>query len=481
MLQTSLRGHCRVNKRLNMLIYCYKLSSFINYYHLPAALLTFVNNNSGIRGSQDMNTDSNDLSGDFALPGIASHFPPITTPAALYLVAMMLVLLASMLMLPVAYGEVQAPAAESNEVYEPAEPRAGSRSPSVPLAAANKTLLNLAADLPDDQVLWLEGREYDPTAVMALYLPASQAAAKRRKQGGVILLHDLDQHPDWPHITGYLRIALADHGWHTLSLALQYPPSQQMPERDLLPRSAAQFPMTDAIPRVASTVAKAATAKSADGLNDAAELATEEDTAVANPTGFELPSRVDTDSTVDIDAAEIADGENNSGHINNAGMSQENDAQQVVTNSRRLALGLQQLQSRGIENHTIIGVGEGARQILLYLRDAAAGLSMPAGIVLINASFGKDLLRELANKPPAWSDLKILDIYDSTHPALNRAARERQQFARQNGLGTSSGNRPGSYQQSSIPGLLVLPGGSSSRLLSRIRSWQQRLLLASSR
>lgn len=39
-------------------------------------------------------------------------------------------------------------------------------------------------------------------------------------QGGLILLHDLDAHPDWPGVISSLRHEMPEYGWSTLSLQL---------------------------------------------------------------------------------------------------------------------------------------------------------------------------------------------------------------------------------------------------------------------
>ena len=41
-----------------------------------------------------------------------------------------------------------------------------------------------------------------------------------RPRGGVILLHDLGAHPDWPQVIRPLRTHLPDYGWESLSLQL---------------------------------------------------------------------------------------------------------------------------------------------------------------------------------------------------------------------------------------------------------------------
>ena len=38
--------------------------------------------------------------------------------------------------------------------------------------------------------------------------------------GGLLILHGRGVHPDWPQVVNPLRVALAEAGWHTLSLQL---------------------------------------------------------------------------------------------------------------------------------------------------------------------------------------------------------------------------------------------------------------------
>lgn len=51
---------------------------------------------------------------------------------------------------------------------------------------------------------------------LAIYTPASG----KIQRGGVILLHGLGAHPDWPDVISPLRMELPERGWATLSLQL---------------------------------------------------------------------------------------------------------------------------------------------------------------------------------------------------------------------------------------------------------------------
>jgi len=57
---------------------------------------------------------------------------------------------------------------------------------------------------------------------LALYTPA----AGKLKRGGVVLLHGLGAHPDWPDVVAPLRAGLPDAGWATLSIQLPIRPNE---------------------------------------------------------------------------------------------------------------------------------------------------------------------------------------------------------------------------------------------------------------
>jgi hypothetical protein len=54
----------------------------------------------------------------------------------------------------------------------------------------------------------------DEASISGLYLPENTG----KPQGGILILHDIDQHAHWPNTIGPLREYLPDYGWNTLSL-----------------------------------------------------------------------------------------------------------------------------------------------------------------------------------------------------------------------------------------------------------------------
>lgn len=79
--------------------------------------------------------------------------------------------------------------------------------------------------------------------VFALYMPP----ADQPERGGVVLLHDLGGHPDWPEVVAPLRRRLPQDGWATLAVQMPLPTPGQSQNGPLL---------KEAVPRIEAAVAK---------------------------------------------------------------------------------------------------------------------------------------------------------------------------------------------------------------------------------
>ncbi|MBI5450979.1 MAG: DUF3530 family protein [Gammaproteobacteria bacterium] len=74
-------------------------------------------------------------------------------------------------------------------------------------------------------IVWLGEAEQ---RFLALYKQDTTGAPK----GGVILLHSIGTHPDWPMVIHPLREALPDYGWDTLAIQLPIPDSRYASIKD---------------------------------------------------------------------------------------------------------------------------------------------------------------------------------------------------------------------------------------------------------
>lgn len=82
-------------------------------------------------------------------------------------------------------------------------------------AAEQKLAAELRAEIRDGEAITLKLAEKE---VLALLMPQTRGEA----EGAVLLLHDLNSHPDWPGVVRSLRRQLPEAGWHSLSLQLAH-------------------------------------------------------------------------------------------------------------------------------------------------------------------------------------------------------------------------------------------------------------------
>ncbi len=220
-------------------------------------------------------------------------------------------------------------------------------------------------------------------------------------RGGVLLLHDSGQHPDWPAFPGPARQALAGDGWHTLSIALTPVRSDTRPSRSLPPRLAGG------------------------GLPAAAEgntAAADAGTAAAAP----VPS--DTVPAADPAEAQPAAAPR---------LKQFSDIE-------RVALGLAWLGQQKVDNQVLLGVGSGADTAVAAYSSLNLG-TRDIVLVLISSSLGFIEMSELVKQNPGLAEAVVLDIYDHTSNYASALAKGRKTVMMRN---AAKG-----YQQRGIAGI----------------------------
>jgi hypothetical protein len=154
-------------------------------------------------------------------------------------------------------------------------------------------------------------------------------------QGGILILHDLEQHGHWPTLVAPLREGLTEHGWTTLAIELPTAPGQPLPARSnsavaTLPPASTSTPATDTDPNE----------------NDTTEALPTEATNLVPTTGT-------TDTTGTTPATPIT--QNAIASDDKAIVNQYGQNIQA-----RIEAGLSFLNSRGQLNLAIIAVGDSA-------------------------------------------------------------------------------------------------------------------------
>lgn len=116
----------------------------------------------------------------------------------------------------------------SNEISAPSPP---SPPPIRSELLANRILAAqlTASEQDDSEIVWLG--EGDDT-YLGLFLPDYSGNII----GSALILHDNQQHPDWPGLVHTLRTSLPANGWSTLSISMPYfDLSAPLPEREIPP------------------------------------------------------------------------------------------------------------------------------------------------------------------------------------------------------------------------------------------------------
>ncbi len=119
-------------------------------------------------------------------------------------------------------------AAEAAEENAPAEAPGAATVVATPEEREASISASLRQSAANGEAIELSG-EKGP------FLGLYRAEKHGESQGGIILLHDLDNHANWPQVIRPLRLQLPLHGWHTLSIQLPFfgdiPPPEKMDEQ----------------------------------------------------------------------------------------------------------------------------------------------------------------------------------------------------------------------------------------------------------
>lgn len=309
--------------------------------------------------------------------------------------------------------------AEAEEAVPAPDPLA--ETGPVALDPRRSQLQALLTELPDTQQVGLPLGEQD---FYALYQPHHAA----KSLGGVLLVHDVGQHGDWPRLIRPLRQGLALYGWSTLSLNLQDPPDRDLPPREL-PDKGELFHLT---------------------------VADQSPPAEPAPTGADLP--MDSELPVEDDAMIQLQETVPPPLVRTPQMIFEEQA------FYRLGAGIAYLRQLIGDELVIVGVGDSARLSALQLtRHPELRGNQGITLVWINARLKPEEqgdLSRLFGKPPYP---RLLDVVDSSDGLQTQPARERLGSAKRLGMEQ--------YEQIRLP--LHLHGAieQDQALVQRVHTW----------
>ncbi|MBK8970668.1 MAG: DUF3530 family protein [Hahellaceae bacterium] len=317
----------------------------------------------------------------------------------------------------------------------------------------------LASDTDPREVIWLNGDGSSSASFLALYLPNNTKSS----EGGMLILPDLAQHPDWPGLPGMLRHGMPDHGWHTLSLQLKSDAQTMGVERVMSTVGATDFPYPGAVNRegrgkTGATAGPASAGES--GNSEAAPTPAPPDPdprAATNAETDQLEQQMAADANLTDPAAEAP-----------AAVSPDTPGSPPAEddspgNVSRIEQGLAQLDQFGLLNQALLGVGTGARATLAYLEGRSSLPEKGFAFVWVNAVVDENDLRALKEKQPLFDKARILDVVNTLDLDAVEQAELRQKFARR--------NKMEGYRQLAIPMPQLYPAVMNEPLLLRIKGW----------
>mgnify|MGYP000739347417 CR=1 FL=1 len=308
--------------------------------------------------------------------------------------------------------------------------------------------LALSEEVKPKELVWLKvtyPEQDEPVNVLAL----EQKPRVAKAQGAVLILHDKEQHADWPYFIRPLRLSLPDAGWHTLSVNLPYENAQKFPERGLAVKISDQIILTDQITSALQIPA---------ARKEPGEIATEQSKGDA----LEEISGSDSEEVLANEEQETQNNENVD--IDLAG---KNKAKKTELPYKERALlhvnaAIDYLRGEGYQNVIIVGYRSGADSALDYIKPNVSqipkrGFALVMVDPVLQNAYQTELAEFFGNKFKA----PILDI-------VNGANLEGRQLAHERAIGARIAEIENYHQVS----LTVNQNGAFQQsLIRRIRFW----------
>lgn len=355
-----------------------------------------------------------------------------------------------------AYAE-DVPAGETAPVEQKADDSASNSEETERVGGLNEEQLRqlaIASEAKPNEVVWLEvtyPEQADVHQVLALEQrprsPLSQA------QGAVLILHDKEQHADWPYLIHPLRMTLPDSGWYTLTVNLPYDEIRNIPERELAAKQVDELIMT-ADMRMSIQEATAKKLQPTDETEGAevkpeeAEGETPDDAQAGEPEIAEQGAEQNEES-VDIDLADKA-------------------KPKLSYRERALAhvkAAMEHINTKGYRNIIVIGYRAGADIMLEYVKPLATSIGKQGfGLVMVDPKLQLGYQTDLASALGQNFRAPVLDVINGSDLDGRVDAAEREAGARIASANLYrqirlTANESGAFQQT---------------LIRRVRSWLEK-------
>jgi len=293
------------------------------------------------------------------------------------------------------------------------------------LDAEQEQQLALSEDVKPQEIVWLSVKytEQDvPTKVLAL----EQAPRTALPQGAVLILHDKEQHADWPHLIRPLRKALPNNGWHTLSVNLPYDIIRKVPARSLSPKTTEEVVMTDALKQnLLTSSSRMKSSKDAPAGGDTSSLGTNNPDSEETSNDELASPNADIDEgdpegdgePLDIDLAEQKKNKSKAPYLDRAGL--------------HVLAAMDHLAQKGYQNIIILAYRSGAELALKYIQSRLGTISDRGfALVMVDPILSTEFQLDISTALGERFLAPVLDLVDGTNLDQRALAFERESSAR---------------------------------------------------
>jgi len=308
------------------------------------------------------------------------------------------------------------------------------------LISEHSEQLALSLEVKPNELVWLKVKYPDQDELVSV-LALEQKPRMPQAQGAVLILHDKEQHADWPYLIRPLRMSLPDAGWHTLSVNLPYENSQKYPERSLGAKLNDQITLTEPISlalQLPAVRAKKANKESVEELPVPDAEAQSEATDNASESG-----------NVDIDLAEQQKGKKPTLPYRDRSL-------------LHIKAAMDYLHGEGYQNIVIAGYRTGADLALDHIKPNVPQIPKEGfALVMVDPLLQNDYQTDMAKFFGKNFQAPVLDI-------VNGANLESRRLANERAVGARIANMS-SYHQVSLT--TNESGAFQVSLLRRVRYW----------
>lgn len=283
-----------------------------------------------------------------------------------------------------------------------------------------KKQLALADTLKQHEIVWLEV-SYPESTEAQKTLAIAHPSLIAEEQGAILLIHDKEQHADWPQVIRPLRQKLPEFGWYTLSVSLPDDTRSKLPERKLAAKGFDQVALSD-------TLRANLDSGKRNREDEPASSSSSEDSPNESPENENAASDIstpnDAEESVDIDLA----------------AAQKQDNNKIPYNVRALShieKALEHLKANNYQNIVVITHRHSAELVLEYIKAHQSELTTPGfAIVFIEPVVGESYLLDLSEWLGDSFSVPILEVINRSKVQANEDAKARDLAMQKAGVKT---------------------------------------------